>query len=167
MSLNTTPRTWVIAEVVSAAEMNTEIRDAITGLQASWTSYTPSWTATGTAPAIGNGQLLGKWQQIGKSIDVQINVIPGSTTTFGTGSYSFSVPVASDSTPAITAIGGAYLLGTDHWIGVTVISPGASAITIQLPISTTNPRTTAMTNTSPETFANASQLRLTVRYEAA
>ena len=44
MSLNTTAATWVSGSVVTAAQMNTEIRDAVNGLQAAWTAYTPTTT---------------------------------------------------------------------------------------------------------------------------
>jgi len=68
-----------------------------TGLKYSsdWTSYTPSWTAAGTAPAIGNGTLSGKYLQVGKNVIVQIVFVAGSTTTFGTGEWRFSLPFAS------------------------------------------------------------------------
>jgi hypothetical protein len=65
-----------------------------TGLKYSpdWTAYTVAWTSTGTAPAIGNGTLQGAYLQIGKLVYVIIYFKAGSTTTFGTGSYLFSLP---------------------------------------------------------------------------
>jgi hypothetical protein len=68
-----------------------------TGLKysADWTTYTPSWTAAGTAPAIGNGTLSGKYLQVGKNVIVQIVFVAGSTTTFGTNEWRFSLPFAS------------------------------------------------------------------------
>ena len=94
MSINYTPRTWVAGEVVSAAEMNTEVRDALTGVQAAWTAYTPTWTATTTNPTLNNGTLVGKWQRLGKTYLYRINLTMGSTTAFGTGSYLFALPAA-------------------------------------------------------------------------
>lgn len=58
-----------------------------------WDSWTPSWTATGTAPAIGNGTLTGEYIQIGKTVIFRIKFIAGTTTTFGTGIWLFSLPV--------------------------------------------------------------------------
>jgi hypothetical protein len=65
-----------------------------TGLKYStdWTSYTPVWGSTGTAPAIGNGTLSGLYLQVGKTVHVIIHFKAGSTTTFGTGVYNFSLP---------------------------------------------------------------------------
>lgn len=93
--LNTTPRTWVSGETVTALEMNTEIRDAITTMEAAWSSWTPAWTAATTNPAIGNGTIVGRWNRVGKTVDYTVVVTAGSTTTFGTGSMQFSLPTAA------------------------------------------------------------------------
>lgn len=57
-----------------------------------WTAYVPAWGATGAAPAIGNGVLLGSYQQVGKTVDVHIKLAPGTTTSYGTGSWNFTLP---------------------------------------------------------------------------
>ena len=90
MGLTATPRTWVTAEVVTAAMMNAEIRDAVNGLEAAWTSYTPTvstWT-------LGNGTATGKYMQVGKTINFRINFTFGSTSV-ASGQVSFSLPVTS------------------------------------------------------------------------
>lgn len=112
MGLNTTPRTWTTSELVTAAMMNTEVRDAFTGVQAAWTSYSPSWTAATTNPTIGNGTIVGAYLQIGKTVHWRIKISPGSTTTFGTGTYFVSLPVTPISSPSILPIGNAFLQDT-------------------------------------------------------
>lgn len=92
MSWSATPRTWVASETVTAALLNTEVRDALTGIGAAWTSYTPTWTAVGTAPSLGNGTLTGAWLQIGKTVHFVIELTAGSTTTFGTNRWMFTLP---------------------------------------------------------------------------
>lgn len=57
-----------------------------------WISYTPTWTASGTAPAIGNGTLTGSYKKLGKLLFLKVRWIAGSTTTFGTGQYFFALP---------------------------------------------------------------------------
>lgn len=57
-----------------------------------WISYTPTWTSTGTAPSLGNGTLIGRYIKIGKLVHVFIRLTWGSTTSAGTGDYSFSLP---------------------------------------------------------------------------
>lgn len=64
-------------------------------------TYVPTWTSSGTAPAIGNGSIAGRFIQLGKWVFVQFNLTFGSTSTFGTGEYIFSLPV----TAAATSVG--------------------------------------------------------------
>jgi hypothetical protein len=68
---------------------------AATGLSytGDWIAYTPSWTSSGTSPAIGNGTLTGGYRRIGQQIDFWMELTAGSTTTFGTGSWRFSLPI--------------------------------------------------------------------------
>jgi hypothetical protein len=59
------------------------------------TAYTPTWTADGGSPAIGNGQLAGYWQRYGNFCHVKFFFQAGSTTNFGTGGWYFSLPFNS------------------------------------------------------------------------
>lgn len=94
-----TPRTWVAGEIVTAAIMNVHVRDQFNAIGSAWTSWTPAWTAATSNPAIGNGTIVGNYIQAGKLIIFRIIITAGSTTTFGTGAYSFTYPVA----PVVTA----------------------------------------------------------------
>lgn len=62
-----------------------------------WTSYTPVWTSSGTAPAIGNGTITGRYRRAANSdlIIAEIKMVLGTTSTVGTGVYSWSLPVAA------------------------------------------------------------------------
>jgi hypothetical protein len=60
-----------------------------------WLSYTPTWTAATTNPSLGNGALVGRYIQIGKTVNVFVQLTIGSTTTLGTGGWIFSVPFAA------------------------------------------------------------------------
>lgn len=93
----TAPRTWVAGEVVTAAQLNTHLRDNLLVLSDPWASWTPSWTATSVNPAIGNGTLIGRVIQTGKRVEGYISLVAGSTTTFGTGAWIFSMPVTPES----------------------------------------------------------------------
>ena len=59
-----------------------------------WTSYTPTWTAIVTNPVIGNGTIQAAYIQIGKIVFVRVTITGGTTTTWGSGGYAFSLPVA-------------------------------------------------------------------------
>ena len=107
MSLDTTPRTWTTSELVTAAMLNTEVRDALTGIQAAWTAYTPTWTSSGTAPALGNGTLTGAYLQIGNTVLWRMTFQAGSTTTFGSGAFFYwALP------PSLTPIQNPAAIGT-------------------------------------------------------
>jgi len=69
-----------------------------TAIVAGGTAYTPSWTATGTAPALGNGTSVGRYWQTDKLVTCSIVLTMGSTTTFGTGNYRLSLPFTASST---------------------------------------------------------------------
>jgi hypothetical protein len=131
-----------------------------------WTPYTPVWTGSGSNPSVGNGTLIGRYQKFGRTVLAHINLTCGSTTTYGSGNYNFTVPFAAANVGA-SLIGSAMLLGTDRWAGEINISPGATTLAPFFPMSTTNPRIDFMTPTRPETLANTAQLRLTFQYESA
>ena len=131
-----------------------------------WVTYTPTWTGSGSNPSLGNGVLVGKYSKIGRQVTIHINLIPGSTTTFGSGNYNFALPFAAASN-GCSWILNAHLLGTDRWQGQLVISPAATTAAPFFNLSTTNVRIDFMTPTRPETFANSSALRITGTYESA
>jgi hypothetical protein len=93
--LNTTPRTWVAGETVTAALMNTEVRDAVTGLESAWTSYTPTWTAVTTNPTFGDTTLTAAYWRSGKTVHFRYKYLLGASFNQGSGAYSFTLPVTA------------------------------------------------------------------------
>jgi hypothetical protein len=73
-------------QVLTAATLNTIGAQSVT--------YTPVWYGT-VAPSIGNGTLTGRYFRIQKMVFVELFFSAGSTTTYGTGVYSFSVPITA------------------------------------------------------------------------
>jgi hypothetical protein len=64
------------------------------------TNYTPSWTGSATAPVISvNGSLVGRYSVAGKMCHVNIAMTAGSSTTFGTGTWGFSLPIPVANVP--------------------------------------------------------------------
>lgn len=59
-----------------------------------WTAFTPTWTGASSNPAIGNGSLQGAYKQTGRIMNFRMSMIAGSTTTFGSGAWSFALPSA-------------------------------------------------------------------------
>ncbi|MGW1158421.1 hypothetical protein ACWD5Q_06510 [Streptomyces sp. NPDC002513] len=160
------PRTWVVGEVVSAAIMNQEIRDQLNSFFGAWTVYTPAWTASTTNPVIGNGTITGRYMKVGRTVYCHINVTAGSTTTFGSGNYSFSLPFAAANNN-VFMIGNAEVLGSSRWAGHAVIGTGATTTSVFMSTSSTNSTLSWMTPAVPETLASGAQIRITLMYESA
>jgi hypothetical protein len=57
-----------------------------------WQSYTPTWTAFTTNPTLGNGTISGRYRRVGDSIQGQVTLSSGSTTSYGSGAWYFSLP---------------------------------------------------------------------------
>ncbi|HGM7880852.1 TPA: glycosyl hydrolase family 28-related protein [Pseudomonas aeruginosa] len=57
-------------------------------------TYTPTWTQSTAKPSIGNGTLTGNFVRSGHMCHLQLELIAGSTTTFGdsASAYRFSLP---------------------------------------------------------------------------
>lgn len=73
-----------------------------------YTAYVPVWAASGTAVSLGNGTVAGRYIQIGKHVHFMLKFAVGSTTTFGTGTYTFTLPVSADLTFQGGPIGSVY-----------------------------------------------------------
>ena len=71
--------------------------DATSGEDEAWTSFTPTWTTSGSEPSIGNGTLIGYYTLIGKTCFFKIWLLAGSSTNGGSGAFTFSLPVAAKS----------------------------------------------------------------------
>lgn len=160
------PRTWVVGEVVSAALMNQEIRDQFNTFFGAWTSYTPAWTAATTAPDIGNGTLVGYYLKIGRTVHVAVILTCGSTTTYGSGAWSFSLPAtASSSGPSY--LGSSRMTSSATWHGQASISSGASTFQVTFPTSATNTQSANASQGTPATLAATHTIRSTAVYQSA
>jgi hypothetical protein len=145
----------------------TEWREIIFGN--AWFPYTPAWTASTSNPTLGNGSIAGRYMRSGKSVFFAAEVITGSTTTYGSGNYSLSLPIAPRTTTPTQyvqsrvgdASSGQAYAGQSGAL-VDTPSPGAAPIQVQGAADLDN-----VTPTSPITFATGDQLRLFGMYEAA
>ncbi|MFJ9020811.1 hypothetical protein ACIRPU_12625 [Streptomyces sp. NPDC102259] len=158
------PRTWVVGEVVSAALMNQEIRDQLNSMFDPWTTYTPTWTASSN-PAIGNGSLTGRYIKIGRRCLVSIKLTMGSTTTYGSGGYSFGLPFTAAA--GVDYLGTARLVAANAWNGQVVMSASSAAFNCTFPASSTDTRSATLAATVPETLANTHVVRAQVEYQTA
>lgn len=138
--------------------------------QGAWTAYSPSWSSSGTAPAIGNGTMVGSYAKVGRLVTARIMLNSGSTTTFGTGYYSWTLPL----TAAVTGIPS----GQFAHCGSMVISTSGSATfyTAEAFIAQSTPTVTnAVVNNNgqfvgaavPAAFSGSGvQFQITITYES-
>lgn len=91
-----------------------------------WTAFTPTWTGASSNPAIGNGTLTGAYNQLGKLLFCRIRLVVGSTTTFGTGEWRFTLPnsLSAAATESVTAFANDDSTATCHVARASVAASG-------------------------------------------
>lgn len=150
--------TWVSGEDILAADLD-QMTDALAALTDAWTTYTVAWTSSGTQPAIVNGIKEGRYFQANKIVGTHIRLVMGSSTTFGTGQYFLSLPVAARiSNYPMTC----YMLdsGTANKAGIAFATSGLDTVAMVQ-------NTTDVAATAPHTWANLDQIHIFGFYEVA
>lgn len=124
-----------------------------------WIDYTPAWTAVSTNPTIGNGFILGKYLQTGKTVDFRMTLATGSTTTYGAGVWEFTLPFppANDGTFQAFTVW-CYIAGAGVFAGVAWAVSGVATV---LPMT----GVTQVTPTTPATWVAGSNLVIQGTYE--
>lgn len=89
-SSNTTNRLAVGAAGTVLSSDGTDVSWAAPADPA-WTSYSPTWTAPSVNPSLGNGTIAAAYLIRGKTYLFRIAVTMGSTTTYGTGRWDFTL----------------------------------------------------------------------------
>lgn len=132
-----------------------------------WASWTPTWTNL----TVGNGTVVARYDQLGKTVHCRLSLVFGSTTAI-TGGVIFSLPVtraAYGGTNGITPLGTATLFDT----------PGAAYLGTVQNLSTTTARiralnaagtylsTDTLSATVPFTWAVGDEIAAEFVYEAA
>ncbi len=149
-------------QFITKAFWDAEIYNRWVDWYASWTAYTPAWTASTSNPSLGNGTLTGAYRRAdtSKSVYVRLRLLIGSTTTFGSGAWIFSLPGGLSPT-AISTVGG-YVLDNsalNRWSvsAYMTAANGFERIAVDSGIG--------VTGTVPMTWATSDQLLLTGVYE--
>ena len=122
-------------------------------------TYTPTWTGSGSNPAIGNGTLSGNYVRSGNQVTVSITMTAGSTTTFGTGDWTFSLPFAAQAQSA----GACYILdaGTGYFDGTALVGAGSSSVAVYR-----NGTATLVGAGVPMAWAQNDSITITITYRA-
>ena len=122
-------------------------------------TYTPTWTGSGSNPAIGDGTIVARYQRFGRRVHLQIDATMGSTTTYGTGTWSFSLPTTIPAPGSGSSYGACRMFdsGTIIRTGVSIVS--GSTVTAEADSATGSVGTTV-----PFTWANGDRLSIDVIY---
>lgn len=82
-------------QFISSTFWTTEVYSRWLAMTSGWTTYTATWTASSSNPSVGNGSLSAaykRWDSTSKMISFRIRLAMGSTTTYGSGQWSFALP---------------------------------------------------------------------------
>lgn len=93
-----------------------------------WSTYGIAMGSTGGSAAIGNGTLVGRYKRIGRTVHVQASLILGSSTNFGSGTFTMSLPVScNDSSPTMCiGTGMAVKSSTANYVVSVICVPATS-----------------------------------------
>ncbi len=148
---------WSAGAVLTAAQMNTYVPQV-------WSDYTPTWTGSGSNPALGNGTLQGRYIAEGKATHFQIYLSIGSTTTFGSGIWYFSLPTTATGLSIFYPVGNAVAVDSGVRIyGGQAIYAGGDKVNGWRDAGASE---SSFTPTSPHTWASADTLALQGTYLA-
>ena len=109
-----------------------------------WTAYTPTWAGATTNPVIGNGSVKGAYSVIGSTCHFWINVVFGTTTTFGSGVYTITLPILPNTNTNRLSFGGWIFQGGLY----NIIGHANNSTTMQM-YYINNGSTSQVTNVGP------------------
>lgn len=121
-------------------------------------NYTPTWTGSVSNPSIGNGQLFGSYSRRGEDCRVRITLSVGSTTSFGSGYFKFTLPYA----PADVVTGTAVLFDNSASLPyyATAFAPTGGTNEVRLVVDGVG----YVSGTSPFTLATGDVLYIDMDY---
>lgn len=131
-----------------------------------WTTYVPTWTAASVNPAIGDGTIVGAYRQVGKTVDFFVKITAGSSTTFGSGQYTISLPVTAAKTEQ-TFAGVFFDSSASARYAVRAISNLTTSVSTWLDPTTAGNNLRSLNATAPVTLATGDIIVVSGTYEAA
>lgn len=136
----------------------TDLSGAVNYLDGAAKSFTPTWTSTGTAPDFGNADVRCSYTRDGDLITATYFIVFGSTTTFGTGTWRFSLPVSRVTGITTDYVGAAQ--GRNALLSARTLAYSGLPNQLQLTTSAGN----AVDATNPGAWASGDILMMTLQY---
>lgn len=131
---------------------------------ANWKDYSPAWSASTTNPVIKNGNIVGRYAVIGRTILVAVKILMGSTTTYGSGTWQIGLPYKSKQRDDLYMGGSlrAYDFSvTTNYVGIP-LTDNVNKGFVQL---YTHSAVAPVSSTVPFTWATSDELEVFVTYE--
>ena len=123
-----------------------------------------AWLAATAAPVLGNGVLAATKSRKGREVTYRLLLQFGTTTTPGSGAWSFTLPHKANTQTAALTAGSAYalIIGTAGYaLAASITSDG---INMQIPVNNATPNAGAGV---PAAWTSGSSLKAQITYEAA
>lgn len=157
----------VTANITDSAVTPAKLQ-AGTGTGWTWQTWTPTWTNL----TVGNGTIVARYNQTGKTVNAHIELTFGSTTSIS-GQVDFTLPITASSTYL-----GNNQIGTgsledfgitiyDPWIITSGGSPTTKCVIHVKNAAGTYVSFTALSSTIPFTWGNGDIIHVNIKYEAA
>jgi hypothetical protein len=155
--------TFLAGELPDADKL-TEVSNFMTAMTAAWTTYTPTWTASAGVPAIGNGSLTGRYRRIGKTVDFEVALLAGTTTTYGTAGafWSFGLPPVGNTAATYAFPMRMFDTGVLEYVGIASVAAGGSTVDLYK-----SPTGRFLNNSFATAFGNTDTLWFNGTYELA
>jgi hypothetical protein len=162
----TTPFTFTAGFQPTAAKWNEQISANLNIIMAAgqndYATFTPTWVGSGSNPSIGNAVTTAGYTQIGKLCVFRFLITTGSSTSYGTGTYTWALPVTAEA--AVRSGGNCVIFdknvgtyfGVFDYVSTTTGRAWTGATTL-----------TQVAQTAPMTWAEGDEIRVTGFFEAA
>jgi hypothetical protein len=151
------------ANQILVLNASAQFPDTLIGSSA-YSTWTPSFTSTGGS--LGNGTASGRFKRLGSRVSGWGSITLGTTTSFGTGTISWALPVTTSASESNRVIGQVFYNdnGVNEYAGILRRSTTTSAFA---GIVNASGVITYTSSTSPFTFGNGDSIIYTFDYEAA
>lgn len=115
-------------------------------------AFAPTWTASTTNPVLGNGTLTGFYTRDKWRVTINYVLTTGTTTTYGTGNWQFSIPFTSSANTTAVGTCMASVGATNFYVMAAELNASGTNILgfvsgTAVPVSATSPATWIATNT--------------------
>jgi hypothetical protein len=129
-------------------------------------TFTPTWGVdTGGAPVLGNGTLAGELTHNGRSIRATVSFLAGSTTTFGGGVWTFTLPAGFVAKRQTHGSGQSLDSGTAVLSIIPVMAAGSNVIRLIATSGAATGSANLIGPTIPITWANGDTFSFTIDFD--